>query len=317
MRLLTTVAATLLLALLGCTPPAEQPEPDREDSAAYKADVQAILDLEQRVFDAQIAGDFDAWLSFFAEDAIVMAPNLPALTNKAAIRQWYAPYFEQFDLHEESDEREVEVAGDWGYIRAHWIWTLTPKDGGKIVKDTGNSIWILRRQPDDSWKIARGIYNSEIPILESEIGATSYSAYAAAEQELSADELAGIQDLDRRFVDAYNRLEVDDLMDCLWRSPNLVVLLYDGTVFVGWDTVREVTEETFAGLESAHVEIDEVTFLRSGDAIMAVGTASYELQPKDGPLQKFSARWTDFRRKEDGRWVYVSDHAQILAPTTP
>jgi hypothetical protein len=63
MRFLVTVAATLLLALLGCTPPAEQPAPDSEDSAAYKADVQAILDLEQRVFDAQIAGDLEAWLS--------------------------------------------------------------------------------------------------------------------------------------------------------------------------------------------------------------------------------------------------------------
>lgn len=149
------------------------------------------------------------------------------------------------------------------------------------------------------------------------IGLAAYSADASEMEELAAAELAGIQDLDGRFVEAYNRLDVDAFMNCLWNSPNLVVLLYDGTVFIGWDTVRKVTEETFAGLESAHVQIDEVTFLRSGDAIMAVGTASYELQPKDGPLQKFSARWTDFRRVEDGQWVYVSDHAQILAPPTP
>jgi uncharacterized protein (TIGR02246 family) len=163
-RFLTTIAATLLLALLGCAPPVEQPAPDSEDSAAYKADVQAILDLEQRVFDAQIAGDLEAWLSSFAEDAIVMVPNLPALTSKLAIRQWNAPYFEQFDLHEESDEREVQVAGDWAHIRAHWTWMLTPKNGGEAVIDTGNSIWILRRQPDASRKIARAIYNSDIPI---------------------------------------------------------------------------------------------------------------------------------------------------------
>ena len=145
-------------------------------------------------------------------------------------------------------------------------------------------------------------------------GATSFPAGASDELELTSEELAGIQDLDRRFVDAYNHLDVDAFMNCLWNSPNLVVLLYDGTVFIGWETVREVTEKTFAGLESAQVEIDEITFLRSGEAIMAVGTASYELQPKDGPLQKFSARWTDFRRIENEQWVYVSDHAQILAP---
>jgi len=161
MRLLAILAATLLF---GCTPPAQQPEPGGEDSASYKADVQAILDLEQRVFDAQIAGDIDAWMSSFAEDAIVMEPNLPALTTKLAIRQRNEPIFEQFDLHEESDDREVEVAGDWGYIRAHWIWIQTPKGGGEAVKDTGDSIWIVRRQPDGSWKITRGIYNSENPI---------------------------------------------------------------------------------------------------------------------------------------------------------
>jgi ketosteroid isomerase-like protein len=105
-------------------------------------------------------------MSSFTEDAIVMVPNKPALTNKPAIRQWNAPIFGQFDLHEESDAREVQVAGEWGFIRAHWIWTLTPKDGGESVEDSGNSIWIVRRQPDGSWKIARGIYNSENPLLE-------------------------------------------------------------------------------------------------------------------------------------------------------
>jgi len=175
MRLLAILAAALLLTNIGCTPPATESTANTDDAAQNQADVQAVLDLEQGVFDAQIAGDFDAWLSFFAEDAIVMAPNLPALTNKAAIRQWNAPYWEKFDLHEESDEREVEVAGDWAYIRAHWTWTLTPKDGGKVVEDTGNSIWILRRQHDDSWKIARGIYNSEKPIAESEVRERDYT----------------------------------------------------------------------------------------------------------------------------------------------
>ena len=166
MRLPTTLAAVLFLAPLGCTPPAGQLETGSEDSAGYKADVQAIIDLEQMVFDAQIAGDLDAWLDTFAEDAIVMVPNLPALTNKLAIRKWNEPIFEQFDLHEESDVREIEVAGDWAYIRAHWTWTLTPKGGGEAVTDTGNSIWILHRQLDGAWKIARGIYNSENPIPE-------------------------------------------------------------------------------------------------------------------------------------------------------
>jgi hypothetical protein len=52
--------------------------------------------------------------------------------------------------------------------------------------------------------------------------ATSYPAGASDELELTSEELAGIQDLDRRFVDAYNHLDVDAFMNCLWNSPNLV-----------------------------------------------------------------------------------------------
>jgi len=151
----------ILLTCVACGP---QQKPGSEDSADYRADVQAILDFEQTVFDAQIAGDIEAWLSSFTEDVTLFPPNAPALTSKLAVRQWNAPLFEQFDLHEESDDREIEVAGDLGYIRAHWTWIQTPKNGGKAVKDTGNSIWIVRRQLNGSWKITRAIWNSDNPI---------------------------------------------------------------------------------------------------------------------------------------------------------
>jgi ketosteroid isomerase-like protein len=145
-------------------PPAGQSEKGSEASAAYKADVQAILDFEQTVYDAQIAGDIEAWLSSFAEDVTLFPPNAPPLTSKLAIRRFNTPIFEQFDLHESSDDREVVVEGDWGYISSHWSWIQTPKGGGAEVKDIGNSIWITHRQPNGSWKIARAIWNSDKPI---------------------------------------------------------------------------------------------------------------------------------------------------------
>ena len=163
MKARAILTTTLLITHLGCTSSTEDPGVVDDQSAGYKADVQAILDFEQSVFDAQIMGDFEAWVDSFTDDAIVMAPGEPALISKVAIRQWHEPYFGQYDLHEETDEREVEVAGDWAYIRAHWTWTLVPKAGGEAMESTGNSIWILRRQPDGSWKIARAIWNSDRP----------------------------------------------------------------------------------------------------------------------------------------------------------
>lgn len=160
----TLLASVFVLILLPITTAQAQPPiPSGEESTDNQADIQAIFDFEQSVFDAQIAGDFEAWMSSFTEDVALFPPNASPLRGIEAIRQFNTPIWEQFNLHEESDEREIQVAGDWAYIRAHWIWTLTPKSGGKEVQDIGNSIWILRRQPHNSWKITRAIWNSEKP----------------------------------------------------------------------------------------------------------------------------------------------------------
>lgn len=146
------------------------------------------------------------------------------------------------------------------------------------------------------------------------VGVMGSSGKTAEAQELSVEELADAEDLDYRFMEAYNRLDVEAYMACLWNSPNLVVVDYDGTVYSGWELVRQVTVGTFAGLQSAHVEIVEVTYMHSGDTVAAVGTAKYHLQTKDGLLKNFTVRWGNFRRKVDGQWVYVHEYAQELAP---
>jgi uncharacterized protein (TIGR02246 family) len=143
--------------------PEASPQADADIGSSDEADVQAILDFEQALYDAQIAGDFEAWMASFADDVVLFPPNASPLTGISAIRRFNAPIFEEFDLHESSDEREVAVAGDWAYIRAHWTWVQSPKDGSEPIEDSGNSIWVLRRQLDGSWKIARAIWNSDRP----------------------------------------------------------------------------------------------------------------------------------------------------------
>ena len=157
-RVMTAVA--LLTWSGSCSCPA-----DRGVAAGISADNQAaeaaIVDLELEVFAAEAAGDVERWLSCYTGNAVLLPPGEHAVVGTQAIRAWAAPFFERYDLHESSDEREVEVAGEWGFIRAHWTWTLQPKDGGEAATDSGKSIWIVRRQPDGSWKIARAIWNSD------------------------------------------------------------------------------------------------------------------------------------------------------------
>ena len=59
---------------------------------------------------------------------------------------------------------EVEVAGDWGFIRGTSPVTLTPQAGGEPLQDEGKYLSIRKRQPDGSWKIFWAIWNSNNPL---------------------------------------------------------------------------------------------------------------------------------------------------------
>jgi uncharacterized protein (TIGR02246 family) len=131
----------------------------------------------------------------------------------------------------------------------------------------------------------------------------------ATSTALTPNEKAANQDLDRRFTEAMSHKDLDGVMDCFWRSSETVLVLFDGKVFRGWEEIREVVAQVFAMNDMVNLKIDEVTHLRAGDCVLAVGTATYRFIAKGSAPEILTERWTDVRRKIDGRWVYVLDHA--------
>jgi ketosteroid isomerase-like protein len=105
--------------------------------------------------------------------------------------------------------------------------------------------------------------------------------------------------------------DIRGAMSCFVQNPELIVVLY-GEVLRGQNAVRHRISEMFAENESVTLSIDDVKHWRSGNAILAVGTATYRLRGADGTPSVVHERWTDVRRKINGRWVYVLDHAEML-----
>ena len=132
------------------------------------------------------------------------------------------------------------------------------------------------------------------------------------EQTLSEQDLKSQRELNDAFCSAMTRKDLDGVMRCLWHDPNLVVVLFDATVYRGWDAVRDAVQQLFDTFPKVRLEIDEVSHVPVGDGIVAVGTATYSLQAADGSAVRIVERWTDLRRKVDGRWIYVLDHAHAL-----
>jgi ketosteroid isomerase-like protein len=125
-------------------------------------------------------------------------------------------------------------------------------------------------------------------------------------------DLAGAKDLARRFVESINRKDLDGTMACVWNSPDMIWVNF-GTVVRGYDGFRGGLAQMFAQNEKVKIEVNEISYVPVGDLIMAVGTATIDLQPKGGsPSQHIVERWTDLERKIDGRWVYVLDHTTLV-----
>lgn len=129
---------------------------------------------------------------------------------------------------------------------------------------------------------------------------------------LSEQDLQAQKELDQAFCSAMSRKDLDGVMRCLWNDPNLVVVLWDATVYRGSEAIRAAAQQLFDTFPVVRLGIDEVSHVPVGDGVVAVGTATYNLQAKDGSAVRIVERWTDLRRKIDGRWVYVLDHAHEL-----
>ena len=105
--------------------------------------------------------DTEELLSLYTNDPILMPQGQPAVIGKNAIRSLYQSFFEEFEVKGEGKVVEVEVSGDLGYFWSSYIWTAKPKAGRDQFKTEGKSVFIVRRQDDNSWKIARLIDNSD------------------------------------------------------------------------------------------------------------------------------------------------------------
>ena len=128
-----------------------------------KADVEAINSMRERAVPVFNRGDVDAIMSFFTDDAVVMAPNSPPAIGKDAVRSLWQAFFGQFTAEETLSSHEILMFGDWAFERGSYTVTLTPKSGGGPIQDNGKIIFVWQRQPDGSWKIARDMWSSNNP----------------------------------------------------------------------------------------------------------------------------------------------------------
>ncbi|WP_137392532.1 YybH family protein [Rhodoligotrophos defluvii] len=115
-------------------------------------DEQAIREVIETWMAASRRGDVATVLGLMTEDVVFMVPGQPPFGKEA-----FAAVSEGMkDLHIDgrSEILELEVLGDWAYLRTHLNITVT-RPGGPPVHRSGFTLTILRKEADGRWRLAR------------------------------------------------------------------------------------------------------------------------------------------------------------------
>ncbi|MBO6555434.1 MAG: DUF4440 domain-containing protein [Pseudomonadales bacterium] len=129
--------------------------------ARVREEDEAVKELILEALDVIRSDDFDRYFDLFAEDAVWMMPSSFKDVHQDEARSFYR-FTSKFKFDQETAVDEVVVSGDVAYVRVSFDGYLRPKvdDGSPPLRSVSRHIWILRRQSDGSWKIARDIWNT-------------------------------------------------------------------------------------------------------------------------------------------------------------
>ena len=115
-------------------------------------DERAIRTLIANWIAASRSADLARVLSLMADDVLFLVPGQPPFgTEKFAEA---SRGMKDLRIEGKSDVQEVVVNGEWAWCRTQLQVTVTAPDG-KVVRRSGQTLSILRKQADGSWLLAR------------------------------------------------------------------------------------------------------------------------------------------------------------------
>lgn len=148
------ILAVAFVAGVGCQSPAAVGLTATDEAAVREA-----LDIEMK---SANAADAAAWASIYTEDAIVLRPHANSLEGREAIQKWLGTLPPISNA--KGEVREVFGYGDLAYSRGSYSMTFTIPGVPRPIEEQGKFVQIFRKQSDGSWKMAREIYNSDLPL---------------------------------------------------------------------------------------------------------------------------------------------------------
>ncbi|SEG20204.1 Ketosteroid isomerase homolog [Bryocella elongata] len=154
--------AVYALALLssGCNKPASVASPD------HSADLVRLTQMDADWVKAAQTHSVDAWMAFYAPNAVVLPPNEKTADTPAEIRAAIGELMATKDLAIDwkATKTVVSDAGDMAWI--YGTYTLEGKDAAGVpISDNGKMAEVWQKQGDGAWKCVLDTWSSDLPVL--------------------------------------------------------------------------------------------------------------------------------------------------------
>jgi uncharacterized protein (TIGR02246 family) len=107
--------------------------------------------------------DMASVMTHYADDAVLLPPNAPAVHGKAAIQQFWTGLLSTAKFRVALTPDSVMQSGDLAVEVGHYDLNITPPAGGASMQDKGKYSVTWRRQTDGKWRIAVDMFSSDNP----------------------------------------------------------------------------------------------------------------------------------------------------------
>ena len=164
-----------------------RPVPKTSETTSATEDRAAIQELDDKEIKANLALDVHALELLWDPEIVIMPPGHAAISGLEANRAYLeqeAKEMENFQiLAYEQSWQEVRIMGDFANEYGTIQTRVAPMNPGPEVDSTYNIMRVLKRQPDDSWRIFRAIWNSALPAKSPEKPAEAAPAKKPADDQ--------------------------------------------------------------------------------------------------------------------------------------
>lgn len=130
----------------------------------HEAEARALMQLSREWSDLVSAGNLEAGMEFWAEDAVMLPPGLPVLSGKGAIREYVtgAAEIPGFRIRWEPESAHISGSGDMAFMIERNVIEVDGEDGKKV--STHNKVvTVWRKDSKGHWKNVVDMWNEAPP----------------------------------------------------------------------------------------------------------------------------------------------------------